>query len=191
MMCQISKILTSTSTKYICGNHGISLSAKNLLGTGINSYQWNYGISGLSDSSALLTDAPGMYKVMVTDTNGCKGYDTITIVKASKCGLCKGSHDTITLDAGTGYTTYNWNADTLHSHQINVNNPGRYIVHLAGINNFSAIDTIYISTDSLPDINILTATGMNYLCGSDSLMLLQQTHLVPGLIQLNGIMSYL
>ena len=164
------RVSTSTSKRYICGNNNLTLNVTNLSPNDSLAYTWN---NGTIHTPSLTIDTAGLYTVIGIDSNGCKAYDTIPIIKASKCGICSGSHIPIQINAGKGYFSYNWNNGASFDSLFDVTTPGKVIVTLLASGNFTfiAVDSINIQDYTLPDIKIQTATGKNYLCGSDSLLL--------------------
>ena len=165
------KINTSTHKKCIYGNDSIELAVNNISGTGIDSIEWRIENGELRQNvNYLWIDTAGLYTIIVTDTNGCKGRDTVSIIKASNQGICHGSGNNIQANAGNGYASYHWSTGS-NNELININSVGTYTVTLTGSNNYTAIDTINIADNQLPDITIQTATSKNYICGNDSLLL--------------------
>lgn len=76
-----------------------------------DSYLWS--TSETTQTITVYTD--GSYSLTVTDANGCKGFDTLTVdidniipvnIGAGTYG-CAG-YDTLTIDAGSGYDSYLW-----------------------------------------------------------------------------------
>ena len=77
---------------------------------GFTQYNWSTG----STTSSISTTSPGNYSLSVVDGNGCTGTSNTTSVSISPqtitatttgLSLCNGS---ITLDAGSGFATYQW-----------------------------------------------------------------------------------
>ena len=85
-------------------------------GVGFSSYQWS---SGGLDQTIIVKDS-GSYNVMVIDSHGClAGSDTITVslwslpepIILGVSDFCNG--DTISLNAGSGHSGYEWNTGSL------------------------------------------------------------------------------
>ncbi|MEI8202646.1 MAG: hypothetical protein WCH34_06515 [Bacteroidota bacterium] len=139
-------------------------------GAGFSTYNWN---NGLSFNPNLLVANPGTYFVYVVDSNGCSARDTILVnIHAmpvinlgndlSACG------NSLVLNAGTGYSAYDWNNGMGLNQYFPVSTSGDYFVKITdqyGCNNF---DTIHVDMHPLPEVNL----GSDMMLSSyDSLML--------------------
>ncbi|MBW8050318.1 MAG: hypothetical protein FVQ77_08265, partial [Cytophagales bacterium] len=91
-------------------------------GTPPYTYSWSTG-----DATQDITGiSAGTYTVTVTDSNECTADDTVTISElpalpldiGSDTSICSG--DTLTLDAGSGYSSYLW-SDSSTSQTITIN----------------------------------------------------------------------
>lgn len=90
----------------ICPGGSATLTA----GGGFNSYVWSTGDS----SQSITVSVPDLYRVYVTDDNGCEGTGTKTVFYATAPAPvisgdpyhCPG--DSSMLDAGSGYASYLW-----------------------------------------------------------------------------------
>lgn len=111
-----------------------------------DSYQWSTG----AITQTIYTNIPGAYSVIVFDTLGCPGFDTVDIflganLPASITGnttLCPGLM-TI-LDAGADYVLYRWSTGDTTQSIINVG-PGNYFVFVqdsAGCSGYDTVDVI-------------------------------------------------
>ena len=94
--------------------HDTSVCNDNFLinaGSGFLFYDWN---NGLSHNQQLNVNNSGQYYVLVTDSNNCTNSDTINVSLhkpplvdlGNDISICGNS---ISLDAGSGYSNYNWN----------------------------------------------------------------------------------
>ncbi len=98
-------------------------------------YSWSAGGAG----SAITVDQPGIYSVTVTDVNGCSGADTVQINALSapqvniQGGLKLCENGSTILDAGSGFTTYNWTG-AVSSPTLVVSAPGNYGVTVTDAN---------------------------------------------------------
>jgi hypothetical protein len=135
----------------LCGNSFL-LSAE----AGYNLYNWN---NGLSFNPTFLVDTSGLYFVSVVDSNGCSDRDSILISihpvpvinlgnDLSACG------SSILLDAGSGFSTYNWNNGLNLNQFFAVTSTGIYFVKVTDAYGCFNTDTINIAIHPLPDINL-------------------------------------
>ena len=109
-------------------------------------------------------NAPGIYGITVTDSNGCEWSDEIEIVdgaidepevlvNGSTTGsLCVG--ESAQLDAGTGYDSYAW-SNSATTQTIEVTDPGTYNVTVTNSTSCSAVGnkTIAFVQVSTPDLS--------------------------------------
>ena len=135
----------------LCGST-ILLSA----GQGFSAYNWN---NGLSLNPTFLAEVTGTYFVSVTDINGCSARDTIRVLihsipvinlgnDISACGT------SVQLDAGAGFSSYNWNNGFNRNRMANVSISGVYFVKVTdrfGCYNF---DTVHVIIHPLPEITV-------------------------------------
>ncbi|WP_439184301.1 T9SS type B sorting domain-containing protein [Carboxylicivirga taeanensis] len=128
-------------------------------------YDW-YRITAASDVH-LVTDAPwttnqaGLYKLVVTDVNGCLVTDTMAIntlpVPQIELGpdreMCEG--DSIILKTDPSYTNYQWNGDVnLSSPYIVATTSGRYQVDVANKFGCSVMDDVQITVNPIPSFTV-------------------------------------
>lgn len=111
------------------------------------------------------------YILTVTDANNCQWYDTVTltalpspppvVIRTSKSpSMCAG--DTVTLDAGSGYSFYRWSTGA-SSQLIKVWEAGTYSVEAGNANGCStvAVNPINVTLNPRPYANII---GPNSVC---------------------------
>ncbi len=130
-------------------------------GAGYTDYEW----STTETSQTITVSASGAYSVTVTDANGCTGSASITVTEATELnpdiigntGVCSSS--LTTLDAGAGYTDYEWST-TETSQTIDVG-PGTYSVTVTDATGCTGTDDVIVTT--LPDL-MPTITGSNTFC---------------------------
>ncbi len=72
--------------------------------------------------------------------------------------ICQG--DSITLDAGTGFTSYSWNTGAT-SQTIKVKTPGKYVVTVSGQNNCDGKDSVVVIVNAIPQVSI---SGVAFFC---------------------------
>jgi gliding motility-associated-like protein len=86
-------------------------------GPGYSHYQWSTGASGNQAAAGTVTVLnTGTFNVTVTDSNNCKGADTIVVSAnflpavslGSDTSFCAGDAFNYLVNAGSGYVTYQW-----------------------------------------------------------------------------------
>lgn len=86
-------------------------------GAGYNYYKWGHGPQGDSTTARrVIVNAQGSYNVVVTDSNGCKGSDTISINASflpsvdlgPDTSFCSGDKFNFLINAGPGFVKYEW-----------------------------------------------------------------------------------
>ncbi len=120
-----------------------------------SSFDWN-----TTDTTQTITVfTSGTYIVEVTDPNSCLGSDTINVVVAASTPVnlgadvsqCDGNIET--LDAGVAGMTYNWStAETTQT--IDVTTTGTYWVELTNTDNCVTSDTIVVTFNPIPSVNL-------------------------------------
>ena len=112
----------------LCPGDEVELDA----GAGFNAYEWLTG----ETTQTLMVSESGAYLVVVTDGNGCKARDTVQVSVQQLPVVALGPdqeicpNEQITLDAGSGFTSYLWS--TMETTQtITVVDPGTYSVEVA------------------------------------------------------------
>ncbi|NLA25420.1 MAG: T9SS type B sorting domain-containing protein [Bacteroidales bacterium] len=127
-------------------------------GSGYTNYVWNNPAHNGQQSISVTTD--GTYSVTVTSSNGCTATDqvNITIVDAPTVNL--GSNQTVcsenlpfTLDAGAGYSIYEWNNPSYNGQQIiSVSETGTYSVTVS--DDYGCSGSGQITLTANPEINL-------------------------------------
>jgi len=134
----------------VCTGDSIVYSAA----TGFMQYLWNNGAGG----SQIKVSKPGMYSVIASSAEGCKSYDTASIVSnyplpavtiTGSDVICKGTD--LTLDAGNipGAAIYLWSTGE-QSSSIPVNNIGVYSVAVTNGNGCTGRDSFRVSRIAEP-----------------------------------------
>jgi hypothetical protein len=142
-------------------------------GSGYYLYNWNTG----DTISSITATVPGNYYVTVIDENGCTASsDTITIYlnqfafNVNAIGtdsICQPSGQ-VTLDAGTGYFSYQWSSGG-NTQQTTVNAAGNYTVSVTDMNGCSGLSTPFtvhniVSTSTITGLsNVMQNTVENYV----------------------------
>jgi len=111
-----------------------------------NSYNW----SNNDISQAILIKIAGSYSIIITDSNGCLGYDTatVTIDKLPNANLgpdvtvCK--YLDIELGVKEKFAKYLWSPTSETSQSISTNTVAMYSVYVVDTNNCSNSDTINV-----------------------------------------------
>ena len=147
----------------ICLNDSIDLSID-----GFDSYLW---INGETTKSILVNES-GQYWVKVTDNLGCSNSDTIELTVndlpiinlGNDTSICLGDDITLTANDNVGYL---WNnGETTKSILVNVS--GQYWVKVTDNLGCSSFDTLNLTVNDLPIINLGNDT---LICLDDDLML--------------------
>jgi gliding motility-associated-like protein len=135
-----------------------------------SSVLWSNGMM----TSPILVTTPGTYSVTVTNSFGCTGTATTTLTEnpapvpditgpASVCLF----YDTITLDAGPGFTSYLW-ASGETSQSIDVSEFGGYFVTVTNSFGCTAFDFVIIEPMSNP---FPVITGPTSICSGNPITL--------------------
>lgn len=149
--------LTPTGTINLCNNDTEILTA-----SGGGTYTWLRSgnvISGQT-SATLSVSQTDPYKVVVTAANGCTDTSlTANIIVQPDPVVFLGNDTTYcgniayTLNAGNPGASYLWNNNSTGS-TLNVLNPGQYSVTVTNIYNCSSSDTINITHNPYPIVNL-------------------------------------
>jgi hypothetical protein len=130
-------------------------------GANFATYLW----SDQSTSSTLSIYDEGKVWVDIVDTNGCTASDTTVLYLnttpdldlGADTVLCTGS--SLLLDAYQNWHTYVWQDNSVNS-MYTVTGAGTYSVTITNGNNCSTIDTIQISEESSPMVNLGNDTAV-------------------------------
>jgi gliding motility-associated-like protein len=135
----------------ICAGNSVTFHAGNFGST----YLWQNG----STDSVFTTSSTGLYSVTVTNQCGSDA-DSVRIINIYPKPQPNLGNDTtvcstspITLDAGSGYSSYIWQNSSTGQTLI-VSSPGTYSVTVTNINNCQGADTIIISQGQPPDVSL-------------------------------------
>src|SRR3989339_664844 len=118
------------------------------------SYSWN---NGLSLNSYLLITQSGLYHLAVIDSNMCKAYDTISVSIFTPPNVELGTDiaacgNSVILNAGYGYTSYNWNDGVGTQVFYHATQTGYYNVEVTDANGCTDKDTVFVSIYPLPQV---------------------------------------
>jgi len=148
--------------KTVCLGDSLELSA----GTDKDSYLWSTG----DTVPSIQVKQEGVFWVL-TRKEGCIYSDTVSVMEQSVqinlgadsliCG-----NETLTLDAGEGYSTYLWQ-DGSTSQQMNADSTGTYFVRVQTFEGCKGEDSISIAFSEPPSMPLIS--GNSPLCEGDSL----------------------
>ena len=141
-----------TVTTY-CAGSSMTLDAGNAGAT----YLWNDG----STNQTLNVSTPGTYSVTVTNASNCSAYEAIIITEnvapvvnlGADDAYCIGTTYSATLDAGNVGATYLW-SDNSTNQTLSISTAGTYSVTVTDANNCITKDTITITENTLPIVNL-------------------------------------
>lgn len=142
----------------VCADIDVTLDAGNPGAT----YNW---ISGAQTQTIDIQNS-GVYSVIVTDNNGCQGFDTVNITINPLPVVSLGADrfeqvgTTVTLDAGNAGSTYDWNTGAT-TQTIDVVSPGgTYSVTVT--NMFNCVDSDTITVNFNVGTNEVDASGVSF-----------------------------
>jgi gliding motility-associated-like protein len=128
------------------------------------SYLWNNG----AVTRTIEINNIGIYSVVVTDVNGCRGADTSRITKINSLPgsflpdaafIC--SYGTLDIEPSGNYASYLWNTGAV-TKKITVNKPGTYWLQVSDNNRCTGKDTTLISlTDCMAGFYMANAFTPN------------------------------
>lgn len=136
-----------------------------------SAYSWSTG----AQSSSITASAAGAYTLTVTDANGCTGTTSINVQQLSAPApqitgvttFCDGA--STTLDAGAGYSTYQWSNGGGNGQTATFSTTGTYSVTVSDAN--GCIGSASIAINELPPVAV-SITGGTTLCTGQSSALL-------------------
>lgn len=163
--------LSPSGTVSICDGQTQTLTA-----TGGPSYTWlknNVAVSGQTAGTFSATQADN-YKVVVTASNGCTDTSAVTNLTVNAnpvvnigtdTAICQGA--SLSLDAGNSGASFAW-SNGVNTATNTVSAAGTYSVTVTNSNNCSTADTIVVTENALPVVNLGNDTA---ICEGASLML--------------------
>jgi hypothetical protein len=160
-------VVNSLPTPAINGSTTICNSSATVINvaTSYNNYAW----SNSQTSSSISVNTAGTYTVTVTDVNTCTGTATITLINGTNLTPVINANpyqcnNTITLNAGTGFTTYNWNTAATTA-TITVTQSGNYTVT---VSNTSGCTGSAVFNANIPIQNTVTIDGPGSICSGNT-----------------------
>ena len=144
-------------------------------GTSPYSYLWNDGVSNFSTNDTINGLSPGPYACIITDSNGCMGYDTINIIESTTSLVidssltndvsCYGGNDGSAIvysSGGIGDYTYQWNDINSQSTQQAVGlQAGTFIITVTDSALCSVFDTVVIFEPIELDVQIISNSDIS------------------------------
>jgi large repetitive protein len=159
---------TITGNTTICQGSITTLNA----GAGYSGYQWS---GGLGFTQNVNVSATGPYTVTVTDATGCTGSASVTITVnplpvpaiSGNTSICTGS--TSTLDAGSGFASYQWSGGLGSSQTITIGSSGIYTVTVTDANGCTATASATVTVGSATAT--ISPSGPTSFCIGDNVTL--------------------
>lgn len=141
-------------------------------GTGFTNYSWSTGVT----TQLINVSSSGTYVVTVTNSSNCTATDSVAVIENSSLtpsiaasgptSFCQGG--SVGLDAGSGYTSYNWS--TIETTQtITVSASGIYTVTVTDANGCTGTDNISVTVNSNPTATI-SGSPLSFCQGDSSLL---------------------
>lgn len=123
---------------------------------GMASYNWN---NGLSFNPNLAVSQSGTYYLYAENQYHCGNSDTVNILINSLPTIELGNSiascgNSVILNAGSGYSSYNWNGGQGNSQYFSVNESGNQTVVITDSNDCSASDFVYVHIYELPQVEL-------------------------------------
>ena len=170
-VAQIEVSESSSLEPVIVGDDNICAGETSILdaGAGFETYIWSTG----EITQSITVDTEGDYTVTVSDSQGCSGETTTSLIvnqnpQALISGLeniCEG--EVSTLDAGTGYTNYEWSNGAI-TQMIEVTTSGTYGVLVTDQNGCQDQTQIDILVNPIPVPQI---SGPSSFCSGNTAIL--------------------
>ncbi len=118
-------------------------------------YMWSEG----STSQSIDVSSAGTFSLTVTDANGCEGIGSVAVTEDTELTpvisgpLSYCATQTTTLDAGSGFTTYQWN-DNSSGSTLEVSSPGTYSVTVTDNGGCIGETSVAVTENALPQPQI-------------------------------------
>ncbi|MBL7784027.1 MAG: gliding motility-associated C-terminal domain-containing protein [Saprospiraceae bacterium] len=151
-------VVNISGNSLICPNSSTTLNAS----SGFAAYAWSNGQS----NAAISVDTADVFVVTVTDANGCNATASLSTTLAPPLSpaiavqpyQCAG---TLTLDAGAGFSNYNWSGGATLGQTLTVSNSGTYTVTVADA---SGCTSTAVQTITVPVLPVVTVSGGSSVC---------------------------
>ena len=124
-------------------------------GPGFTSYLWQDS----TNNQTITISSTGNYWVTVTDVNGCKATDSISVEISPAVNVSLGGDTTICsgqnfyLSPGGSFVTYQWQNGSTGS-SMNVTSAGTYWVYVTDLNGCSGSDTVNVGINPSPQVDL-------------------------------------
>ncbi|MEO8150363.1 MAG: GEVED domain-containing protein [Bacteroidia bacterium] len=165
----VTTTVNANPTPSIIGNTSFCSGSSTTLdaGSGYNSYTWSNGAT----TQTISANTAGTFTVTVTNANGCTGTSTkITTINtvptvsiSGSTSFCSGN--STTLDAGSGYTSYNWSTGET-TQIISVNTAGTFIVTVTNANGCTGSANVATTVNANPTPSI--SGSLSFCSGSST-----------------------
>ncbi|MCG3167509.1 MAG: hypothetical protein POELPBGB_03301 [Bacteroidia bacterium] len=168
----LTPTITSSGNPTFCEGDSIVLTAT----SGYTTYLWS---SGQTTESITVTTA-GFYQVFVTNSLGCDGFSAPLIVTTltnpspaisadGPLSFCPG--EDVVLNAGFGYSAFEWQPGLEHTQTLTVTTPGDYSVTVTGSNGCSGTSPV-VTVEVFPVPNPqIQADGPLQFCDGEDVVL--------------------
>lgn len=165
---QPSQIIVEAGTSQpVCPGNGITLGGSPTITNGVPplTYGWS-PTTGLNNPASLnpvaTPSATTTYTITVQDNTGCTASDNVTITLYPAATVNLGPDVQVcssalpyTIDAGAGYTNYDWSVNAYDGSQtMPVSASGNYSVTVTNSNGCTATDNINVTVVSNPVVNL-------------------------------------
>jgi len=148
----ITPNVTPSSSSF-CSGGSVGLDA----GTGYSAYNWSTGAT----TQTITATTAGVYTVSVTSTTGCTTGSSSAVVNVysppnpiitpyGPTTFCIGTN--LTLDAGSGYSAYNWSTGST-TETTTVNSAGTYTITVTDVNGCTGTNSITTYTNDNPIVS--------------------------------------
>lgn len=154
----------------ICDRDTVTITAP----SGFTNYYWSPGYrvsNSYNPSIKVFTDRDTTYTVVAEKSPGCLVTDTIRVIVRQPTPLDLGSDtmfcrkDSMLLDAGPAFDSYLWSNNEI-TQQVYVKTGGDYFVAATDINGCISRDTVSVTMNELPIVNL---GGDTMLCRGNSI----------------------
>ena len=158
-------VVSITGNSLICANSSTTLSAS----SGFTTYEW----SNSESSAAITVNTADEFVVTVTDANGCTATNSLSTTVAAPVSpaiavqpyQCTG---TLTLDAGSGFSTYSWSGGGAAGQSLTVSNSGTYTVTVTDASGCTGAASQTITVPTQP---VVAVSGGSTVCPGVSVTL--------------------
>jgi hypothetical protein len=170
-------VLTTTATDVTCFGANDGTASASIQGGDPSFYNFLWNDPASSTSPNITGLAPGVYMLMVTDTNGCMVSADVTIAEpsalvlamSSQAATCFDGNDgqaSVVATGGTGAYQYTWSA-TGSPNQPSIGNlaPGTYSVTVTDANGCTASNSTVVDA---PEKVTPVIASSNVLCAGDT-----------------------